>query len=119
MWDWEPTNGVVYEYLCRLNGPLPFCIFTWPAICILKPVSVTIVSVMFGENVTRMLSSSLNSDDQRRFGHTKYFRYCTFGFLIDIDTKGIQLVALVNKPMSRFSLSHRFPLLHQWYLVYS
>ncbi|KAI9893588.1 MAG: hypothetical protein M1814_006384 [Vezdaea aestivalis] len=48
-----PLNGGAQVYLTKIFGELFGFLFTWCAVCVLKPGSAAIISIIFGEYVVR------------------------------------------------------------------
>ncbi len=48
-----PLNGGAQVYLSKIFGELMGFLFTWSAVCVLKPGSAAIISIIFGEYVVR------------------------------------------------------------------
>jgi len=48
-----PLNGGAQVYLSKIFGELMGFLFTWCAVCVLKPGSAAIISIIFGEYVVR------------------------------------------------------------------
>jgi amino acid transporter len=48
-----PLNGGAQVYLSKIFGEIVGFLFTWCAVCVLKPGSAAIISIIFGEYVVR------------------------------------------------------------------
>ena len=48
-----PLNGGAQVYLSKIFGELAGFLFTWSAVCVLKPGSAAIIAIIFGEYVVR------------------------------------------------------------------
>ncbi|KAI9813813.1 MAG: hypothetical protein M1827_003603 [Pycnora praestabilis] len=48
-----PLNGGAQVYLAKIFGELAGFLFTWSAVCVLKPGSAAIIAIIFGEYVVR------------------------------------------------------------------
>lgn len=53
-----PLNGSSQAYLNHIFGPLPSFLFSWTAVAILKPGSLAIVSIIFGDYIAKCFTPS-------------------------------------------------------------
>ena len=55
-----PSSGGEHSYLLRAFGTVPAFLFSWSAIVCIKPASIAIISMIFGEYVREMFGGNRN-----------------------------------------------------------
>jgi len=92
-----PLNGGAHAYLHKIYGSFPSCLFAWALILVLKPVSVAVVCLLFGQYFVRLLFlSPVLSDSIETILLAKFVGLISLWCVIAIVTGGSFLVAKVN-----------------------
>ncbi|KAI9808555.1 MAG: hypothetical protein M1825_003704 [Sarcosagium campestre] len=58
-----PLNGGAQVYLSKIFGELAGFLFTWSAVCVIKPGSAAIIAIIFGEYVVKAATVGANAGE--------------------------------------------------------
>jgi len=91
-----PLNGGAYAYLRKIYGPFIGCLFSWTMIFILKPVSVAIVSLIFGGYAGRVLLISIEKENETPIWAQKAMAFLCIWSIAAINAIGPKWTTGVN-----------------------
>lgn len=91
-----PSNGGAYAYLSDIYGPVAACLFSWTMIILLKPASVAIVSLVFGEYVCRLVFLRIQPSETPPIWASKVAALFCIWSIVGINTLGTPGVTRIN-----------------------